>query len=117
MACLISCAISTVFIIGMIYFYNITDKSAIVKFDIANGKEMEMMYENPDVDVSFQYLRMFFEQDDKKLEKIEKEYRSGKLLTGELKAILIEKINTFLKEHQRKREEAKKLIDKFLFRG
>jgi len=31
MACAISCAISTVFIIGMIYFYNITDKSAIVK--------------------------------------------------------------------------------------
>ncbi len=28
------------------------DKSAIVKFDIANGKEMEMLYENPDVDVS-----------------------------------------------------------------
>ena len=28
------------------------DKSAIVKFDIANGKEMEMMYENSDVDVS-----------------------------------------------------------------
>lgn len=28
------------------------DKSAIVKFDIANGKEMELLYENPDVDVS-----------------------------------------------------------------
>ena len=28
------------------------DKSAIVKFDIANGKEIEMMYEHPDVDVS-----------------------------------------------------------------
>lgn len=28
------------------------DKSAIVKFDIANGKEMEVMYENPYVDVS-----------------------------------------------------------------
>lgn len=28
------------------------DKSAIMKFDIANGKEMEMLYENPDVDVS-----------------------------------------------------------------
>lgn len=28
------------------------DKSAIVKFDIANGKELELMYENPDVDVS-----------------------------------------------------------------
>jgi len=31
MACAISCMISTVFIIGMIYFYNKTDKSAIVK--------------------------------------------------------------------------------------
>ncbi|MFA5010386.1 MAG: S9 family peptidase [Ignavibacteria bacterium] len=28
------------------------DKSAIVKYDIANGKEIEVMYENPDVDVS-----------------------------------------------------------------
>jgi uncharacterized protein YacL len=31
MACAISCMISTVFIIGMIYFYNKTDKSAIVQ--------------------------------------------------------------------------------------
>lgn len=28
------------------------DKSAIVKFDIANGKEMELMFEHPEVDVS-----------------------------------------------------------------
>lgn len=28
------------------------DKTAIVKFDIANGKELEMMYEHPEVDVS-----------------------------------------------------------------
>jgi len=72
---------------------------------------------NPDVDISFQYLRMFFEPDDKKLEKIEKDYRSGKLLTGELKAILIEKINAFLKDHQAKREKAKKELDKFLFKA
>ena len=31
MACAISCMISTIFIIGMIYFYNMTDKSSIVK--------------------------------------------------------------------------------------
>ena len=31
MACTISCMISAVFIIGMIYFYNMTDKSTIVK--------------------------------------------------------------------------------------
>ena len=71
---------------------------------------------NPDIDVSFQYLRMFFEPDDKKLQQIYEDYKSGKLLSGELKSILIEKINAFLKDHQRKREEAKKQIDKFLYK-
>jgi len=32
MACAISCMISAIFIIGMIYFYNLTDKSTIVKY-------------------------------------------------------------------------------------
>jgi hypothetical protein len=31
MVCVISCMISAIFIIGMIYFYNLTDKSTIVK--------------------------------------------------------------------------------------
>jgi tryptophanyl-tRNA synthetase len=69
---------------------------------------------NPDVDVSFQYLKFFFEPDDKKLQKIYDDYKSGKMLTSELKMILIEKINSFLKEHQKNREKAKKQIDKFL---
>jgi tryptophanyl-tRNA synthetase len=69
---------------------------------------------NPGVDVSFQYLKFFFEPDDKKLEKIHNDYKSGKMLTGELKMILIEKINSFLKEHQKQREKAKKEAEKFL---
>ena len=36
------------------------------------------------------------------------------MLTGELKAILIEKINSFLKIHQQKREEAKEEFIKIL---
>jgi uncharacterized membrane protein YkgB len=32
MACAISCMISAVFVIGMIYFYNMTDKSKVVKY-------------------------------------------------------------------------------------
>lgn len=72
---------------------------------------------NPDVDVSFQYLRIFFEQDDKKLAKIEADYRSGKLLSGELKQIAIDKINEFLKEHQKRKEQAKKDLDKFLIKN
>ncbi len=71
---------------------------------------------DPDVDVSFQYLRMFFEPDDKKLEKIYEDYKSGKMLTSELKEILIKKINDFLKEHQKKRAKAKSQIDKFMFK-
>ena len=45
--------------------------------------------------------------DDNKLKSIYEDYKSGKLLTGELKAILIEKINDFLIVHQEKREKAK----------
>jgi tryptophanyl-tRNA synthetase len=71
---------------------------------------------NPDVDISFQYLKFLFEPDDKKLEQIYNDYKSGEMLTGELKNILIEKINSFLKEHQKKRELAKKQIDNFLFK-
>ncbi len=71
---------------------------------------------NPDVDVSYQYLRMFFEPDDKKLKKIYDDYKSGKMLTSELKEILIEKINVFLKHHQQEREKAKKQVGKFIFK-
>ncbi|OGI12228.1 tryptophan--tRNA ligase [Candidatus Micrarchaeota archaeon RBG_16_36_9] len=70
---------------------------------------------NPDIDVSYQWLT-FFEEDDNKLKKIRENYKSGKLLTGELKAILIEKINSFLKEHQKKREKARSVVDKFIFK-
>ncbi len=72
---------------------------------------------DPDIDISFQYLRMFFEPDDKKLKKIYDDYKSGKLLSGELKSIAIDKINAFLKEHHKKRESAAKLLDKFIYKG
>lgn len=95
-------------------------KKKINKYAFSGGKDTLEEHRkkggNPDVDVSFQYLRMFFEPDDKKLQKIYEDYKSGKLLTSELKGILIEKINTFLKEHQKKRELAKKQVYKFLFK-
>ena len=72
---------------------------------------------NPDIDVSFQYLKMFFEPYDKKLAQIEQNYRSGKMLTSELKEYLIKKINAFLDEHQKKREQAKKQVEKFLYKS
>ena len=72
---------------------------------------------NPDIDVCYQWLHAFFEPDDKKLAKIYNNYKSGKLLTSELKDYTIEKINKFLKEHQKAREKARKQIGKFLFKA
>jgi tryptophanyl-tRNA synthetase len=69
---------------------------------------------NPEVDVAFQMLRYGLEENDKKLQKIHDNYKSGKLLTGELKQIVIEKLTKFLNEHQAKRKKAAKLVDKFL---
>lgn len=71
---------------------------------------------NPDIDISYQYLKYLFEQDDKKLEKIYKDYKEGKLLTSELKNMLIKKINEFLKDHQRKKESAKDMIKEFIYK-
>lgn len=72
---------------------------------------------NPDVDVCFQYLKFLFEESDEKLEEIEKEYRKGNLLSGELKKYTIDKINAFLKEHQEKRKKAEKQVEKFLLKN
>lgn len=80
----------------------------------ATLKEHQEKGGNPDVDVSFQYLKMMFEPDDDKLQKIYDDYKSGKLSTGKLKEILIKKINAFLKQHQRKREKAKKKVKRYI---
>ena len=96
-------------------------ETKIKKYAFSGGRdtleEHRKLGGNPDIDVSYQYLKMFFEPDDKKLEKIHDDYKSGKMLTSELKEILIEKINKFLKEHQKKRELARKQIDKFILKN
>ena len=95
-----------------------TVKNKINKYAFSGGQatleEHKKKGGNPDIDVSFQYLKMFFEEDDKKLEEIYNNYKSGKMTTGELKKYTIDKINKFLAEHQKKREKAKKDIDKFI---
>ncbi|WP_232686970.1 tryptophan--tRNA ligase [Halobacterium zhouii] len=58
---------------------------------------------DPDVDVPFQYLAAFFEDDDEELARIEREYRSGELLSGEMKNLAIERIADFLDAHQERR--------------
>ncbi len=95
-------------------------KNKIMKHAFSGGQgslaEHRKKGGNPDIDIAFQYLKIFFEPDDKKLKKIYDDYKSGSLLTGELKQHLIKKINSFLKEHQKKRKLAEKQVDKFIFK-
>ena len=69
---------------------------------------------NPEIDVAYQYLRYFFEEDDNELEKIREEYVSGKLLTGEIKSICVEKAESWMKEHHELKEQNQHLINDFL---
>lgn len=57
-----------------------------------------------DVDISYQYLRFFLDDDDR-LTALRADYTTGKLLTGELKKILIDIITPIVAEHQRRRAE------------
>lgn len=95
-------------------------KAKINRYAFSGGKdtleEHRKQGGNPDIDVSFLYLKYLFESDDLKLNKIEKDYRSGKLLSGELKAITIEKINAFLKTHQANKKKVEKQLDRFMYR-
>ena len=94
-------------------------KRKINKYAFSGGRDTAEEHRksggNVEVDIACQWLK-YFEEDDKKLEKIYEDYKKGKLLSGEVKKILIDKINGFLSEHQKRRKSADKLIDKFIYR-
>ncbi len=94
-------------------------KKKIMKYAFSGGQpsieEHRKHGGNPDIDVPYQWLT-FLEEDDHKLKQIHDDYKSGKMLTGEMKQIVVDKINGFLKEHQRKREQARNVLDKFILK-
>ncbi len=98
-----------------------TVRYKIMRYAFSGGQPTAELHRklggNPDIDVSFQWLKIYFEPDDVKLRKIEDDYRSGRMLTGELKEYLIERINEFLEEHRAKREEAKKNVNLYMYDG
>ncbi|CAK8992461.1 unnamed protein product [Durusdinium trenchii] len=57
---------------------------------------------NLDVDVSYQYLKIWLE-DDEELERIGEDYAAGKLLTGEVKKRLGDVVSEIVREHQEAR--------------
>lgn len=83
-------------------------KNKINKYAFSGGgatvEEHKEKGGNCDVDVSFQYLRFFLEDDDR-LEEIRRTYSSGELLTGYLKKELIEILQKLVGEHRNKRAQ------------
>ncbi|KAK0523435.1 tryptophan--tRNA ligase [Tilletia horrida] len=59
---------------------------------------------NPDVDVSYQYLR-FFVEDDEQLEQLAKDYRAGTLLSGEMKGKCIAVLQQVVREFQERKSK------------
>ncbi|MGC8676574.1 MAG: tryptophan--tRNA ligase, partial [Candidatus Micrarchaeia archaeon] len=99
-----------------------TVRNKIMKYAFSGGQATAELQRklggNPDVDVAFQLLYFFLEEDDKKIEEIRSEYKSGKMLTGELKELAAEKLVEFLKKHNERKEKAKgKQIEKFMYTG
>ena len=68
---------------------------------------------NPDIDVAYQYMMYFFEDDDDYLQEINQHYRSGALLAGEMKQLCIDRATEWLSNHQEKKDETAHLVDEF----
>ncbi|OAA43150.1 tryptophanyl-tRNA synthetase [Metarhizium rileyi] len=93
-------------------------KNKINKYAFSGGREtLEEHREkggNADVDVAYQYLTFFLEEDDE-LKRIKDDYSSGKLLTGELKAICIEHLQKYVATFQERRSKVSDaVVDEFM---
>lgn len=83
-------------------------KNKINKYAFSGGQasieEHRKLGGNCDIDIAYQYLTFFLE-DDERLESIKNDYTKGVLLTGELKKILIETLTPIIVEHQKRRSK------------
>jgi tryptophanyl-tRNA synthetase len=98
-----------------------TDPPNVVKRKVWNaftgGKgtatEQRKTGAEPNVCSVFQYFFYLFEKDDSKLAERERKCKSGEVLCGECKKDLTDRITKFLVDHQKKREKARDIVEKF----
>lgn len=102
---------------------NSSIKKKINKYAFSGGQEsIEKHRElggNCEVDVSFQWLYLFLEEDDLAIENIKKQYESGELLSGELKKICIEKVQKMIENHQENKNHVLKnnFLKRYMYEG
>jgi tryptophanyl-tRNA synthetase len=78
-------------------------KKNIIKHAFSGGKDTKALHQqyggNLYTDVAYQYLLYFMDSDDE-LKRIAHEYRSGRMMSGEIKKIMAEVIGKVIQEHQ-----------------
>ncbi|XP_075147977.1 tryptophan--tRNA ligase, cytoplasmic-like [Haematobia irritans] len=93
-------------------------KNKINKYAFSGGRvtveEHRKLGGIPDIDVAYQLLKFFLE-DDAKLEEIRVAYSKGELLTGEIKKIAIETVTPIVEQHQAARKlVTDEILQKFM---
>lgn len=98
-----------------------TDKPKFAKRKVMNAftggrataEEQRRLGADPEVCSVFKYYNFIFVPDNKELADIERKCRSGEMLCGECKQILVPRVIDFLERHQSAREEVKDRVDEF----
>ncbi len=94
-------------------------RNKVMKYAFSGGQatteEHRKKGGDTNVDASYRWLSLF-EPDDRKIEKIGEEYRSGKLLSGEMKQLFVDHINAFLQKHQERREALRPKLEDFMLK-
>jgi tryptophanyl-tRNA synthetase len=93
-------------------------KKKINRHAFSGGRETKEEHEefggNPDIDVAYQYMTFFLDDDDE-LKRLAEEYRKGTLLTGQMKGRCIEVLQEMLAEFQaRKAAVTEDLVRSFM---
>ena len=98
-----------------------TVEKKIMKYAFSGGKptieEHRKYGADLSIDIPYIWLSMFFEKDDEKLREIGEAYRKGEMLSGEIKHILAERINEYLRKHRERRKRVEKRIEQFMYKG
>ena len=69
---------------------------------------------NPDIDVAYQYMMYFFEEDDAYLSEINTAFRAGTLLAGEMKQLCIERATAWMANLHEMRDQTAHQVSAFL---
>lgn len=77
----------------------------------ATVEEQKRLGAEPDMCTVFWSLYFMFEPDDEKIQSLRRTCKTGEILCGDCKIGLAEKVVAFLKEHQKRREEARKTVN------